>query len=197
MKSMRDIYSVTVPDKAYAYFNCFTTKNTPSDVLIQMRCAAEQALRKSTKQITDSYKDLAALGYSGAPFIPKEPLIYTLEELKDLARRRCGDSFDEALHKFVSSLPPGDMRARGIKCVDFIADRSGAEAPYIVCFFLPPWLPVRSDFTGDPRDKAVVDAARAVEDICRKRYGLEMREVELFSGLCDLSYVGGRLSDED
>ena len=34
MKSMLDIYSVTVPDKAYAYFNCFTTKNTPSDVMI-------------------------------------------------------------------------------------------------------------------------------------------------------------------
>ena len=81
------------------------------------------------------------------------------------------------------------MRARGIKAVDFIADRSGAEGPYIVCFFLPPWLPVRTDLTDDPRDRAAVAAARAVAEECAAKYGLKMTETELFAGLCDLSYV--------
>ena len=37
-----------------------------------------------------------------------------------------------------------------IKIADKIADMSGEEGPYAVCFFLPPWLPVRTDFTAAP-----------------------------------------------
>ena len=36
MKVLRENYSVTVPDRAYAYFNCFTTGNTPEKVMNQM-----------------------------------------------------------------------------------------------------------------------------------------------------------------
>ena len=89
------------------------------------------------------------------------------------------------------------MRMRGIRVVDFIADMSGAEGPYAVCFFLPPWMPPRTDFTSDPRDAKIVEAARAVEKLCREKYGLEMTEVELFAGLCDLSYAGAKVSDGD
>lgn len=197
MKALRDLYSVTVPDKAYAYFNCFTTNNTPALVMEQMRGIAAYALRQSAEQLTASYRALLALGYEGAAFEPAEPAVYTLAELKELARARQGESFDEELRRCVETLPPGDMRARGIKCVDFIADRSGVEGPYIVCFFLPPWLPVRTDLTDDPRDRAAVEAARAVEAECAAKYGLKMTEAELFAGLCDLSYVGAKLSDGD
>jgi len=197
MKALRDFYSVTVPDKAYAYFNCFTTNNTPALVMEQMRGIAAYALRQSSEQLTASYRALLALGYEGAEFEPAEPAVYTLEELKELARGRHGASFDDELSRYIETLPPGDMRARGIKAVDFIADRSGAEGPYIVCFFLPPWLPVRTDITDDPRDRAAVAAARAVAEECAAKYGLKMTETELFAGLCDLSYVGAKVSDDD
>ena len=197
MKALHDLYSVTVPDKAYAYFNCFTTNNTPALVMKQMRGVAAYALRQSSEQLTASYRALLALGYEGAEFVPVEPAVYTLEELTELARRHHGASFDEELRHYTETLPPGDMRARGIKCVDFIADRSGVEGPYIVCFFLPPWLPVRTDLTDDPRDRVAVETARAVEAECEEKYGLKMTESELFAGLCDLSYVGAKISDDD
>lgn len=197
MKTMRDGYSVTEPDRAYAYFNCFTTSNGPNDILAQMKSAADAALRGTAEQMTESCRAISAMGYRGSEFVAKKPVVYTFCELTEIARRHTGDHFDTELQHFIEALPQGDMRARGIKCVDFIADHSGTQGPYAVCFFLPPWLPVRTDFTDDPRDVAAVEASRAVERVCSEKYGLEMAEVEFFAGLCDLSYAGAKVSEDD
>ncbi|MEG2184073.1 MAG: M20/M25/M40 family metallo-hydrolase [Cloacibacillus sp.] len=197
MRSMRDFYSVTVPDRAYAYFNCFTASESPADVTAQMRYAAAYAIDQTSQQMTASYRALLASGYAGSAFVPPKNSVYTLGELKTMAAARLGDGFYTELKKFTDELPNGDMRQRGIKLAEFIAERSGAVPPYIVCFFLPPWLPVRTTLTDDPRDAAAIAAVRSVERECLEKYGLEMREVEFFAGLCDLSYVGAKLSDED
>ena len=89
------------------------------------------------------------------------------------------------------------MRERGVKTVDKICDMNGCDGPYVVCFFLPPWMPVRTDFSESPRDIAAIEAARRIEAELLEKHGLKMTEVELFAGLCDLSYVGGKCSDKD
>ncbi len=102
-----------------------------------------------------------------------------LEEITEIARKNYGEGFDEELALYIKDLPPGDMRERGLAAVDRIADMSGADGPYAICFFLPPWLPVRTDFTGEDRDMQTVAAARSVKNHLREKYGIEMREVEL------------------
>jgi arginine utilization protein RocB len=42
-----------------------------------------------------------------------------------------------------------------------------------------------------------VEAARSAKEHLLEKYGIEMREVELFAGLCDLSYVGAKVSTDD
>ena len=42
-----------------------------------------------------------------------------------------------------------------------------------------------------------VAAARSVKEYLREKYGIEMREVELFAGLCDLSYAGAKFTADD
>ena len=197
MKAMHTAYSVTVPDKAYAYFNCFTTNNTPAQIVDRMKDIARGALERALSQTEASYRALLPMGYSGSAFSPQAPSVYTFGELCALARGRLGEKFDTELKSFTAALPPGDMRERSIKIVDFAAERSGAEAPYIVVFFLPPWLPVRTDLTKNERDAAVVRAAREIETECAEKYGLEMKEIEFFAGLCDLSYAGGNISSAD
>ena len=197
MGVMRKTYSVTVPDRAYAYFNCFTTTSTPADIVGQMRSVALSSFIKTSRQLSASCDELAAMGYDGAPFSEPEPKVFTLYELTEKARTRCGADFDASLDAFVDSLPADDMRQRGIRVVDHIAGLSGEEGPYIVCFFLPPWLPVRTDITDDKRDASVVAAAREVEAEIEQRYGMKMAEAEFFAGLCDLSYVGAKVSCGD
>lgn len=190
-------YSVTVSDRAFAYFNCFTATNTPADVIDQMKIIAGYALDQTMAQLTESYRNLLAMGCEGKNFNVPRAKVYTLEEITEIARKNYGEGFDEELALYIKDLPPGDMRERGLAAVDRIADMSGADGPYAICFFLPPWLPVRTDFTGEDRDMQTVAAARSVKNHLREKYGIEMREVELFAGLCDLSYVGAKVSTDD
>ena len=197
MRVMKEGYSVTLPDRAYAYFNCFTTVNTPGIVMEQMKSIVAYAISQTSAQLVESHRNMVAAGYNGCDFVPSAPKVFTLSELTESARSSYGANFDEELESFIKNLPSGDMRERGIKIADKIADMSGEEGPYAVCFFLPPWLPVRTDFTENPRDKEVVSSIREIEKLAGEKYGIKITEEEFFAGLCDLSYVGGKVSDED
>lgn len=197
LRVIKEGYSVTVPDRAYLYFNCFTATNSPASVLEQMKKLAFSALENTSGQYARSCAGLTAAGYEGEAFDAPPVKVFTFGELVSLARRKRGGDFDAELGEFMRTLPAGDMRERGISVVDKIAELSGEEEPYAVCFFLPPWLPVRTDFTGGERDREVIEAARGVSGLLRREYGLEMLEIELFAGLCDLSYVGGKVSEPD
>lgn len=197
MGVLKDGYSVTIPDRAYAYFNCFTTTNTPLTVLEQMRQMARAALEKTTAHYRRSCDGLTAIGYDEEKFSAPEYRVLTLSELTEAARRSKGADFDQELERFIKSLPSGDLRARGLSVTDKIASMAGEEGPYIICSFLPPWLPMRTDFTGDERDSEVIEAAHRISHELREEYQMEMLEAELFAGLCDLSYVGGKVSGAD
>lgn len=197
MGVIRDVYSVTVPDRAYVYFNCFMTEGVPAEILRKMKELAAGAMEETTAGHARSCRGLVQSGYSGGGFSPPEPKVFTLDELAEKARARRGDCYKDELESFARSVPPGDMRSRGIAVADKLAELSGEEGPYIVCFFLPPWLPMRTDFTGDARDMAVVEAAHGVSRELYDRYGLEMTEAEMFAGLCDLSYAGAKVTEED
>ena len=197
MRVMKEGYSVTLPDRAYAYFNCFTTVNTPAIVMEQMKSIVSYSISQTSAQLVESHRNMVAAGYNGCDFVPSRPKVFTLNELTDLARKSYGPSFEEELESFAKNLPSGDMRERGIKIVDKIADMSGEDGPYAVCFFLPPWLPVRTDFTENARDKEVIASIREIEEFACGKYGVKIAEEEFFAGLCDLSYVGGKVSDED
>ena len=197
MSVLKEGTSVTVPDRAYAYFNCFTTTNSPAVVMEQMKEIAADAFAAVSRQHADSCRGLLARGYEGAEFDTPDTKVYTLEELICEARKKYGGDFDSDLHAYIESIPPGDMRERGVKTVDKICDMNGCDGPYVVCFFLPPWMPVRTDFSESPRDIAAIEAARRIEAELLEKHGLKMTEVELFAGLCDLSYVGGKCSDKD
>lgn len=196
INAMRKNYSVTIPDRSYAYFNCFTTTNTPAVIMEQMKDIALRALNETNAQLIKSCNAVKKYGFDGSDFQPQNAKVFQLSELVSKARSSHA-AFDEEIQKYIASLPKGDMRIRGISIVDKISELSGEEPPYAVCFFLPPWLPLRTDLTNDTRDKAVVGVARNIENELYKKCGIKMTEVELFAGLCDLSYVGGKISDKD
>ena len=197
MALMKKGYSTTVPDRGYAYFNCFTTTNTPADVMEQMKVMSEYAMDQTLAQLTGSYRSLVAIGHESKSFNILRPKVYSLEEITEIARKNFGPLFNEELASFIRDLPPGDMRERGLAVTDRIAEMSGLEGPYAVCFFLPPWLPVRTDITEDRRDRQTVEAAEKIKKYLKEKHGIELKEVELFAGLCDLSYVGAKVSADD
>lgn len=196
-KTMCDKYSVTLPDRAYAYFNCFVTNDTPETLLSKMKLTAANALKECSEQLERSCLQLRNTGYKGAAFVPPAARVMTLAELETAARNKAGTGFDSLMEEFINSLPAGDMRARGISIVDRLALLADIEEPYVVCFFLPPWLPARSDYNGGAREESVLSAARSLIKTAAEKYDTELKEIRWFAGLCDLSYTGAALSPED
>lgn len=192
MKVLRDGYSVTVTDKAYAYFNCFAAKNSPEQVMEQMKKIAHLAVIEAEEQLVDSRNALDAAGYKGSRFKPFEPSVITYGELKAEAEKKDPD-FGDKLKAFADALPCGDMRDRALKIVDFTAECAAIDSPYVACFFLPPWLPQCSDAP----DSKAMQAARKIQQLCLDMCGKSMKHVPLFGGLCDLSYVGAVINDGD
>ncbi len=197
MKTMHDNYSVTLPDRAYAYFNCFVTRDTPETLLGKMKIIAAKALQKTAEQLKKSCEDICALGYDGASFEIPTAEVLTLKELETAARSSTGREFDALMKNFTDNLPAGDMRVRGLKIVDKLASLADIKNPYVVCFFLPPWLPARTDYSGEERDSQIVAAARNLIVTAKEKYGTELIETAWFAGLCDLSYLGAKLSPKD
>ncbi|MFA5458680.1 MAG: hypothetical protein WC261_13740, partial [Synergistaceae bacterium] len=90
-------YSVTVSDRAFAYFNCFTATNTPADVIDQMKIIAGYALDQTMAQLTESYRNLLAMGCEGKNFNVPRAKVYSLEEITEIARKNYGEGFGEEL----------------------------------------------------------------------------------------------------
>jgi arginine utilization protein RocB len=199
---MKGGYSVTLPDRAYAYFNCFTATNAPASVMEQMRETAERALKSAVEHHIRSYEgirhDLSDEDKKIAERLRSSIKVFDLSEFIKLAEKVHGkELLTDEINQFIDGLKPGDVRDRGIAVVDKIARLSKIPGPYAVCFFLPPWMPVRVPDLGDERDVALLGVVDSIKEKLKKEHGLDLAVLQLFSGLCDLSYAGGKISEDD
>lgn len=199
---MKRRYSVTLPDRAYAYFNCFTATTTPGIVMDQMLEAAEHALGQAVEHHITRYerinKGLGENDKEVAENLRREAKVFTLADFIEKAAEKHGrKQLEKEMDEFIKELPTGDVRDLGLAIIDKLARISEVEEPYVICFFLPPWMPVRVPDEDNARDMAVLEVVESLKNKLQKDYKMELRELQLYSGLCDLSYAGGIISDED
>lgn len=192
LKILKDGYNVTVPDRAAAYFNCFSTKSNPIQILEKMDKIAAEAMNMAINQTRKSYNQLKEKGYNGdINIIEFSPKVIHYDEL--LAKAKENDpSFDES-----ANLSPGDVRDQGLSIIENVIKTSKIVGPVVITTFLPPFVPSRTDYIDSPRYKGMVaSAVTLVEDVSNK-YHMKMEIEEYFAGICDLSYTGyqGDISD--
>lgn len=191
-------YSVTLPERAVAYYNQFTVTKTPAQVLEEMKGTATEALRRTVAYLKEQRDVLRSKGGLSVHETPMEPRVMTYEELERLARARTVD-FEGALDVFLKALPSSlDQRERGTETVSFLLDRSGEKGPMIIVGFLPPYCPPRVNTRRSAEERNILDAVAKLQDDV-EREGLSLTEVEVFQGIMDLSFMGfqGDLSDLD
>lgn len=191
----RENYSVTIPDEAYAYFNCFTVTQTPYDVMAQMKKIARKSFVAVNEQYKSSFDKISIEGFNGSSYSKNEVKIFTLEEIINKAKEN-NKYFEKEIKEYIKKIPSGDMRKRGIKIAQKICEISAEKAPYVLCFFLPPWMPGRMTKTDNDKDKIIIDSVCEVKNNLLEKHNIEMKEIELFGGLCDLSYVGAKVNRE-
>ncbi|MEA4881784.1 MAG: M20/M25/M40 family metallo-hydrolase [Synergistaceae bacterium] len=182
-------YSVTLPERAVAYYNLLTVSKTPGAVIEDMKAVAMAALRETLDYLEEQKKTVEARGGVSFARHKAEPRVLTYGELEVLARKRT-DGFDGKVGDFLSSLPSHlDERERCVETASLLLDLSGEKGPLIVVGFLPPYYPPRRNLGKTPGEQAVLRAVDRLKE-AGKEYGLSISTVEVFQGIMDLSYFG-------
>lgn len=196
-KILREGYSVTVPNRAAAYFNCFATGKSPAVVLQEMLGIAKKAALMTAAQVAYSAKEMQALGYAG-PVTPWKIAVKTFEEIYSEAVTKQGGEAAMAEHIEVflrrraqSAVPGGsDLRDLALAVWQEIFTLSGLSGPMIMAGFLPPYYPPRRAHDKDKVHAAMLCAAADTIKKAEDDYAVTIEQADLFMGLCDLSYFG-------
>ncbi|NLB83907.1 MAG: M20/M25/M40 family metallo-hydrolase [Synergistaceae bacterium] len=182
-------YSVTLPERAVAYYNLLTVSKTPRSILEDMKSVAMAALTETLGFLEKQRKTVEDRG--GASFVRQknEVKVLTYGELKTLTRKRMS-GFDGRLEGFLAALPSHlDERERCVETASFLLDLSGEKGPLVVVGFLPPYYPPRRNLRENPGELAVLRAVDRLKE-AGNEYGLSISTVEVFQGIMDLSYFG-------
>lgn len=189
-------YSVTLPERAVAYYNLLTVEKTPAGVLEEMKAAAGEALEMTLRRISEQnflIRNRGGIAPRAKSFLPR---VMDFGELLAGAKKKT-PGFEGLLDDFLSSLSPSlDERERGVETASYLLDLAGEKGPLIVTGFLPPYYPPRLNNGRSAGERAVLRAVdRLRED--GKEDGLDISTVDVFHGIMDLSYFGFQGTPDD
>ncbi|MCL1941884.1 MAG: hypothetical protein FWG09_08060, partial [Synergistaceae bacterium] len=152
------------------YYNYLTVEKTPLAILEDMKAKAASAMK-------------AALSHVGRE--DWKPKVLTVKEVIDKASGIAGR---EELFSYLPQ-PEMDERERNIEFLSRALDIAGEKGPLVVVGFVPPFYPPRINRGASGHEKAV---RRAASDLGQdlKRRGFDLKEIEIFQGITDLSFTG-------
>ena len=198
-KILKEGYSVTVPNRAAAYFNRFATSKSPAVVLQEMRTIARKAALLTASQVEYSAAKMRDMGYAG-PVTPWKIPVMTFAEIHAAAAQKHGgaDAVTAHTHDFLQRRSEADAKAgiaadlRDLTLAVWqeIFTLSGLTGPMIITGFLPPYYPPRRAHGRTPNHAAMLRVVDKTIAKTQADYGLVMEQADLFMGLCDLSYFG-------
>ena len=190
-KDLREAYSITLPERAYAYYSLITARQTPESLLEMIDAAAAEALRRTASHLDDSKRVFAER--AGLPPWPATPTgrVVRYADLVETARKAFRGDLDAHLAAFLSGLPQSmDEREKGIALANEVLTISGEKGPLAVTGFLPPFYPHRTNFRSSAKEKAFAAVGDAAVEEAQNRYGENLHKNEHFGGCSDLSYLG-------
>jgi arginine utilization protein RocB len=183
-------YSVTVPSRSVAYFNCFTATKTPSEVMDEMKRVAADAAESSTRRLRDSHAALASMGYE--PRMDEFAVrVITFGDIAARAAESLGGrgALDRRVAEFLADRS-GDLRDLGIAVVEEMLRIAPLEPPFIAVGFLPPYNPPRTSLDGSPKSNVLARAADRIAAEAKSRFNVDMDITEFYNGITDLSFMG-------
>ncbi|MGC9373122.1 MAG: M20/M25/M40 family metallo-hydrolase [Thermovirgaceae bacterium] len=192
MRDIRRSYSVTLPDRAVAFYNLMTLRRRPAEIVKDLKSLAEKAFSMALDHLERSAQNLGAGDYR-----PHPPKVMTFEEFVSETGRDVPD-LKNFIRETVETLDEGlDDREKSLAVLDALCDRRNARGPMIIVGFLPPWYPHRENAEDRPSDRLATQVARKVAAEAKGTYKTDMGIRGFFGGICDLSYLGYRGSAFD
>ncbi len=164
VKDLKEKYDVQTPFISQAYYNFFTHKMSPVDIMDKMKEIAQQAFKNTIQNLNAEYKKYC--NKSGIPFktLPWEPLVYSYEEFYKKVVKGSGPALLDRLEELHNELlkdPEIDLREHSFKIIEEIwkwSQESKDKIPCIVIYFSSAFSP-RVYMTGKrPGEARLIDA---------------------------------------
>lgn len=194
MGTRNSSYSVTLPARAFAYFNLLFVTLNPGEILTHLRLIAAQAAAAAVdrvKSATEAY---------GAPAVEPSVGVFTVGEIRSMAVRRMGS--EEALNQYLAGVaaqfsPALDAREKSLQLFEAMLEQAGLNSPAIIAGFLPPYYPtvVNTNATAEERTLRTI-LMEEIEEARHLAGDGAVSFTEVFSGICDLSYLSNQTPPE-
>ncbi len=195
----RRVYSVTLPQRAVAYFNVLTTSKTPAEILQWSIKAAKRASLAATAQLITSAVSYSARG--GHARIPTSIKVMTVKNVFDAFVLKVGsrEQAQAQIDAFVASMDPDtDAREMSVATAEWLVAQAGILGPAVVVGFVPPYYPQRLNHRKNDNERHL---RRVIEDMAYEA-GQAAGDgatymTEVFGGITDLSFLGFEGERED
>lgn len=199
LKDLRHTYSVTLPERATALFNVLSVSRTPGQMIEICRKVAQRALDETIAAIEEAGRRFQNLsGRADTPVPCWKPAVFTIRELMEsLAGSDGVEAVEERLRAFAETLPADmDEREKGLAVTEHLVSLANLKGPAVVLGFLPPYYPHRLNLGASEKERRLRSIMEGGCADLEKSTG-QVRLVECFSGIMDLSYMGfqGQASD--
>ncbi|MCR4431321.1 MAG: M20/M25/M40 family metallo-hydrolase [Tepidanaerobacteraceae bacterium] len=189
-KDLRESYSVTLPEKAVAYYNLLTVSRTPLHILESMKKAAAEAFDMAVEHIKKAASIYSQKTGNTADITWGKKII-AYRELVERVRQVFPGNMSEYVKNYLDSLPHSlDEREKAISLMGALVKHHPHMGPMIVVGFLPPYYPHRGNSGSTAKEKGVLKAVDEVVYTAARDYGIDMKVVNCFAGITDLSYFG-------
>ncbi len=184
-------YSVTLAERAAAYFNVLTTTRTPDEMLH----ACSDVAKKAMTLCLDRWKKAgAAYGQATGQKnpVPSWPVhVITYSSVYEMAVKELGaEVVEKRLSEHLQTLPKNsDQREQSLALMDCLISLAHLKGPAIIVGFVPPYYPPRINTRASAAERTLLNIMQTITAKADASCG-QVKLVECFGGITDLSFLG-------
>lgn len=142
MKDLKSTYNVQTPLEAFLYFNYFVHGNSPTDVLKQLKKAAQEAFEETIRKINQSFERYCQRASKAYVPLPWQVRVVSFSELYDEVNADYGGNLQERLLPILDEYAgKEDLREVTLRMVQEVLKLCRDQSPVIVMFYCAPYCP--------------------------------------------------------
>ncbi|MCK9526899.1 MAG: M20/M25/M40 family metallo-hydrolase, partial [Limnochordia bacterium] len=135
----KDSYTVQTAIAAYVYYNFFTHRLTPKDVMAMMKEKAVEAFDNIVRHTNESYRTYCQIARHEYTQLPWKTRIYTWEEFYSELVAQHGSRFETHLQQYAADLhksnPAMDLRDFNVRIVEEAWSWAKDKTPAVIVFY--------------------------------------------------------------
>ena len=191
MGDTKEHYNVSTPATAYAYYNVFSLKRSPKEILEMVKGVAQNAFDNGLdkfRKVSEEYSTLTGKKYP----CPWETKVFTYDEMYQMNKEALGASFEEHMKLFIQANQgiAEDERDFAIKVIGEVVRLSPDRDPKIVVAFAPPYYPHLRNKGESQKEKHLMGVVDRLQKYGKESFDMEWRVNRFHKGISDMSYCG-------